>query len=285
MEETKSKFKLPNEKVTVRFIPRKKGMAANVSEDHVISGGMLNGSIRKFPAPVQRNGKISNVLTNEEKEYLEDVMGGVDLSVYGDFFETFYVPLYKSDAGNTFDLSDPTDYLMVKVLEANKDKIAPNWKSRFDKLTYQFAITRDEELVNEDKGKLDAKKVAWKLYGKIEDDKDKLIGVLKLLSNKPIAKTSKLDWIKVEVEKYVDNKAKEFINVVNDSSFDTKRLINEAIDCGYIVKESNKLVTKDGLELADQGKVATFENAVLYLDKDVNQDVRAIIEAKVEEAK
>ena len=42
MEETKvSNFTLPNETVVVRFIKRKRGMAANVADNHIISGGML----------------------------------------------------------------------------------------------------------------------------------------------------------------------------------------------------------------------------------------------------
>src|SRR5699024_9108533 len=98
-------FTLPNETVTVKFIPRRKGMATSVSKDHVISGGMLDNTFKKFCAPLQRNGKIANILTAEEKEHIEKLLGGVDLSVYGDFWKEFFVPLGKTDAGNTFDLS------------------------------------------------------------------------------------------------------------------------------------------------------------------------------------
>lgn len=283
MEE--NKFTLPNETVTVKFIPRRKGMATSVSKDHVISGGMLDNTFKKFCAPLQRNGKIANILTAEEKEHIEKLLGGVDLSVYGDFWKEFFVTLGKTDAGNTFDLSDPIDYISVQLLKKNNIEIAPSWAERDVKQTYQFAITREGEVSDELKAVFDIKKEAFKLYGKIEDDRDKLIAVLRLLSNRPVSKDSKLDWIQKQVEVYVDTESEAFVNVVTDASFETKKLINEAVDVGYILKKGNKYETKDGLILANSGELATFNNAVRYLDQDANQEVRNIVEAKVEELK
>jgi len=65
MGETKEvgTFKLPKRRVVVKYIKRKRGMAAgeHITEDHVISGGMLTNSTRKFQAPLLRNGSIANV--------------------------------------------------------------------------------------------------------------------------------------------------------------------------------------------------------------------------------
>lgn len=278
-------FKLPGEVVTVQFIPRRRGMASSVSDGHIISGGMLEDTVRKFCAPLQRNGKIANVLTIEEKEGLEEMLGGMDLSVYGDFWKDFFVSLRKNKASNVFDTSDPIDFISVKVLEKNTSYIAKSWAERDDKQTYQFAITREGEVSNEDKAKFDIKKEAFKLYGKIEDDKDKLIAVLRLLSNRPVSSDSKLDWVQKQVDTYVDTESQAFVNVVNDSSFETKKLINEAVDVGYVVKRGNKYSTIDGLDLAEAGEIPTFNNAVRYLDNDRNQEVRSIMVAKIEELK
>lgn len=278
-------FKLPKEVVAVQFIPRKRGMAASVGKGHIISGGMLDDTIRKFCAPLQRNGKIANVLTAEEKEFLEKELGGMDLSVYGDFWKDFYVTLRKNKASNMFDMSDPIDYIAVKVLEKNTQAIAKSWGKRDDKQTYQFAITREGEVSDEDKAKFDIKKEAFKLYGKIEDDKDKLIAVLRLLSNRPVSSDSKLDWIQKQVDSFVDSESQAFVNVVNDAAFETKKLINEAVDVGYVLKRGNKYTTKDGLSLAEVDEVSTFNTAVRYLDNPKNQEVRDIMVAKVEELK
>lgn len=278
--ETKS-FTLPNEIVIVKHVPRKRGMAANVDDNHVISGGMLIGSVKKFSAPLQRNGNIANILSETEKEYLESVIG-TSLSVYGDFWKTFIVSLYKESDNNRFDLSNPYDYISIKLLEKYKDDIALSWEDRNKKSSYEFVITRSDEELNEKKQKYDSKKQAFKLYGKIEDDKDKLLGVLKLLSNKPISKDSSLKWLQAKVEEYIDTMPSLFVSVINDASYETKILINNAVDKGIIKVSGNKYSTEDGLELSNSGQIPTFDNAVRYLDAPKNQEVRAIIEAKLD---
>lgn len=274
-------FVLPNETITVRFIKRKRGMAANVADNHIISGGMLPNAKKKFCAPVQAsNGVIVNVLTKEEKEYLESVTG-LNLSVYGDFWKTFYVTLSKDDNSNILELLNPIDYLKYKMLASLKEDIAPSWKERNHKQTYQFVMTKAGEIQNEKKVKLDVKKEAFKAYGKVEDNKEKLVGILKLLSNQPISSNSELDWIQGKVEEYVDSAPSAFLNVMNDPYLKTKVLVNKGLDKKVIIKKGNKYETVDGLELAETGQIATFANAVRYLENPKHQDVLLLLEAKI----
>lgn len=274
-------FQLPNETVTVKFIKRKKGLAANVSDDHVISGGMLTGSKKRFSAPLQRNGAVANVLKAEEKEYLEKETG-LNLSVYGDFWHTFQVDLFKDDANNTFDLTKPMDFISVAVLKSLKNDIAPSWSDRFKRGTYQFVITGSEEEFNEKKAKFDVKKEAWKKYGRIENNREELLGILKLQSNKAISKDSALNWIQGQIEERLDADPQAFLDIVDDPSFATKVLISNAVDAGYIMRRGNLYETVDGLELAENGQPASFDNAVRYLDNPKYQDVRALIEARLD---
>lgn len=282
MEEIKvsGDFVLPNEVVTVKFVPRKTGMAANVDSNHVISGGMYDKAVRKFYAPLQRDGSIANVLTNAEKSYLESVTG-IDLSVYGDFWETFSVSLHKEDALNKFELSKPFDYIAIKILEKYPELIATEWSDRNKKPSYQFVITRDEEEIKEKRISFDTKKEAWKVYGKIEGDREKLLGVLRLLSNKPVSKETTYDWIATKVEEYIDTMPNVFLNVVKDSSLETKILVKDAISKGIIKEAGGKLKTVDGLDLCKPGEIPTFDNAIRFLENPKNQDVLHLIQAKV----
>lgn len=284
VKETSNKFTLPSDIVIVKFVKRKVGMAAHVDENHVISGGMLSGSKKKFCAPLQKNGNIANILTSEEKDYLEKETG-LNLSVYGEFWEKFYVSLYKDDANNRFDMSNPMDYISIKILESLSNDVAKSWNDRNKKQTYQFVITRSDEEFKEKKAKLDTKKSAWKLYGKIEDDREKLIGILKLLTNQPISVDSKLNWIQGKVEEYLDSMPSQFLSIVEDPSFDTKVLINKGVDSGLIIRNSNKYSTVDGLDLCENGQVPSFDNAVRYLDNAKNQEVRSLIEARIDNGK
>jgi hypothetical protein len=278
VKEKVSKFELPNKEILVKYIRRRKGMASGVNEDHVIAGGMLQGAVNRFSTPLLRNGSIANVLTKEEKETLENLTG-LDLSVYGTFWTEHFVSLYKDD--NRFNLSNPMDYISYKILMYLKDDIAKTWSERNERQTYKFVITSDNDELDEKKIGLDYKKNAFKLYGKIEDDKDKLLGILKLLTNKPISKDSPLKWIQTKVEEFVDEKPKAFIALLEDSRLETKLLFHSAEEKGIIIKNGNKYRTIDGLELCENSQVPTFDNAILYLDNPKHQDVRSFIEAKI----
>jgi len=278
MGEVLEKFTLPDTKVTVKYIKRKKGMASNVGEDHVISGGMLSGSVKRYCTPLMRNGSLANVLTKDEKEYLESVTG-LKLSVYEDFWKEHYVSLFKDD--NILDLSNPLDYISYKILLSYKNDICPNWKDRNLKQTYEFVIVSGDEEMTEKKVEFDSKKEAFKLYGKIEDDKDKLLGVLKLLTNKPISGDSTIKWLQTKVEEFIDTKPTAFVDLIKDSKFETKLLIQNAEEKGIIKKSGNKYSTIDGLDLCENSQVPTFENTVAYLDNPKHQDVRGLIEAKL----
>src|SRR5690606_37590110 len=148
----------------------------------------------------------------------------------------------------------------------------------------QFVITRNEEVTNEKKAKLDIKKDAFKLYARIEDDKDKLVSILKLLSNAPVSSISKLKWVQGKVEEYIDDSPAKFLSVVNDSYYETKSLINKGVECGVIVRYGNKYSKIDGLQLCESENIPTFDNAVRYLNGDKNQEVRALIEDKIDNA-
>lgn len=282
MEENK-KFTLPEKKVIVKYIKRRRGMASDVSDDHVISGNMLKGSSRKYTAPMLRNGSIANVLTKSEKNYLEEIMGGIDLSIYSDFWLNRYVKLFKTN--NTLFLNNPADYISYKILLALPNLIAPSWEKRNDKMSYEFVIVEEGAELKENKKKYDAKKEAFKLYGKIEEDRRLLLGVLKLLTNKPLSNNPKLEWLQAQVEEKIDTEPNKFVNLIKDGAFHTKLLINEGVDLGIILKEGNKYVTVDGLPLCEAGEIPTFSNAVKYLDFDKNEEIRSLIEAKINNAK
>ena len=107
---------------------------------------------------------------------------------------------------------------------------------------------------------------------------------VKLITKKPISTSSKLDWVQEQVETFVDTDPSRFVEIVEDSSLYTKILINKGVDYGVISKVGNKYETVDGLPLCEADEIATFHNAVRYLDNAKNQEVRSVIEAKINNA-
>jgi hypothetical protein len=280
-EVSKVKFVLPNEKIEVKFIKRKKGMAANVEDNHIISGGMLENSVKRFCAPALRSGVVKNLFSPEEKEFLEEETG-LKLSAYSEFWHTQYVSLFKQSSKNIFDTSLPFDFIAMKILLANSNEIAPNWQSRNEKQTYQFAITREDEVKSEDKKKLDVVKDAWKAYSKIEDNKEMLLGVISILQDRQISVDSKLEWIQGEVEKKVDSDPAKFLSLLKDASFETQVLIRKAINKKVIITKSKQLYTEDGIKLASKGEVASFNKAVRFLEDPKNQEIKDFIIVKTD---
>jgi len=283
VKEKVSTFKLPNKKVKVRYIRRKTGMASNVDANHVISGGLLSGSTRKFCAPLTRQGSIKNILTDDEKDYLENKMG-IPLSVYKnpEFWTNRKVTLIKGDT--TLNLSELSDYIDYKILLANKDVIANGLTNAKNSLTYQFVIIEDGEEVTVQRSNFSSKKKAFKLYSKIEDSQEVLRSIVKLVEQKAISKTADIDWLRGQVENIIDTKPEQFVSLMEDANYGIKMIISNAEDAGVIVRKNKRYSTADGLDLSREGEVASFENAVRYLADPLNQEIVDIIEAKTKKA-
>ena len=121
---------LRNEKVIVRFVP--KSNDSIIDKKHVAYGGMMENSLRGFTVPVLNNGTFKNILTDNEKAFLEEALGLEinGLSVYNkkdNYWDDYLIKLSKQDT--ILDLSNPEDYIKYKVLLANKDTVAPSMKS------------------------------------------------------------------------------------------------------------------------------------------------------------
>ena len=277
----KSNFTLPRKKIIVKFIPRSNPMISKDIKNHIAEGGMLTDAVCSYSVCLKRNGNVKNVLTNEEKDFLEDATG-LNLSVYGDFWKTFRVKLKKDKLGRELDLSNPVDYISYKVLlSLTKFEIAPSWAERDKILDYKFALTEVDEIVTNKKKDFNIKRDAFKAYAKIESDTNKLINILRLLSNAPISKNTSINVLQDKVTEYVDSQPAKFLSIIEDAGFETKMLILEGIEKGVIIKTGNRYTTKDGLELCESGEIPLFTNAVKYLDANKNQDIRAMIEDKI----
>lgn len=289
MEDKKdTKFTLPNKTVKVKFINRKRGMANGswVTKDHAITGGMLTNSTKKIPAPMLKNGSIANVLTDEEKEFLESSSGlNHSLSVYAnrEFWSNRFVKLTKGV--NLLNLNDPIDYVDYKILLANKDYIAPNWESRNNRLTYWFAIVEDGEEQTINRKQFNYKKEAFKMYSELEDNSNILRGIVKTILKKPLAKSTDIRFLQDQVEKIIDKSPEKFVSLLKDSNYDTKMLISDAEDAGVIITQNKRYMTADGIELAQEGEIASYSNAVRYLANPLNQELVDIIKVKIDKTK
>lgn len=298
-EKTKTKPKeqkemvgcLRNEKIIVRHIKKPSPLVKDPK--HVLYGGMSDRTVKTFVVPRLSSGILVNVLTDAEKEYLEDVMGLEynALSIYkkvDNFWDDdsntgiAQVRLHKQD--NYLDLSNPEDYIKYKILLANKDFIAPSLTAlkNTPKATYQFVIISDGEEAKVAKNNMSITMQCYKEYGKIENDIDTLRVIIESIDGRPTASNTKIEFLQSKINDLIQNNSSLFLKTIQDSLLPTKVLIKKSIEIGTIYKKGNYLyLTDGGTPLCDKNEEPNINNAAKFLSKPKNQNIKFALEAKL----
>lgn len=280
---------LSKDRVLIKFVPKENAMAGN-DPKHVLYGGMAETSTRTYVAPMLRSGQLKDVLTKDEKSFLESYLGLEDnaLSVYNienNFWKKFKVTVRKE--GDSLDLSDGMDYIRYKVLLANTDLIAPSLQALEDrpKSTYEFVLIKESESVGATKAKIDTKKEAYKVWGKIDDKADMLRVIIETLTRKPVSSAASVDTLNVTVEGLIEKDPKMFLKVANDEYLPTKVLIRNGIEAGVIINRGGQLYMRDNNEPLCENGEPTLNVAAGYLNMPKYQNTKLFIEDKVKEYK
>ena len=282
---------LRNEKIIVRHIKKPSPLVKD--PNHVLYGGMSDRTVKTFVVPRLSSGILVNVLTDAEKEFLEDVMGLEynALSIYKKV-DNFWdddsgngiasVRLHKQD--NYLDLSNPEDYIKYKILLANKDYIAPSLTAlkNTPKATYQFVIISDGEEAKVAKNNMSITMQCYKEYGKIENDIDTLKVIVESIDGRPIASNTKIEFLQSKINDLIQNNSSLFLKTIQDPLLPTKVLIKKSIEIGTIYKKGNYLYLADGgTPLCDKNEEPNINNAAKYLNKPKYQNVKFALEAKL----
>ena len=282
---------LRNERVIIRHIPKERGMVTNPK--HVLFGGMAENASRTFVVPKLSSGMFVNILTDNEKAFLEEIMGLEynALSIYkkvDNFWDDSNengisrVRLTKQD--NYLNLADPEDYIRYKILLANKDFIAPSLQALQDtpKVTYQFVIISEGDETKNAKDNMSATMKCYKEFGKIENDINTLRVVIETIDGRPTAPTVKLEFLQAEANKLIQADSKLFLKVISDPMLSTKVLIKRAIEAGLISNRGNYLYLRsDNTPLCEMNEEPTLNIAAKYLNSPRHQEVKFALEAKL----
>ena len=277
---------LRNERIIVRHVPKEGGLVTNPK--HILYGGMAENAVRYFTVPIlESSGAYKNVLTDDEKAFLDEVMGLEynALSVYkkeNNYWSNYQVRLTKQD--NFLDLSVPDDYIKYKVLKANSNFIADSLETLQDKpkATYQFVMIREGEEESNESEKLSATMRCYMEYGKIKDDKDTLKCIIELIDGRPIAANSKIELLQGKINNLIQADSKLFLKIITDPLLSTKVLINKAIEAGIISKRGDQYyLISSNSPLCGNNEDPTLNVAARYLNLPKNQELKLSIEAKI----
>lgn len=284
---------LRNEKIIVKHINKQTG---NIRDPkHVLYGGMSENAKKVYTVPLLKSGTFCDVLTRDEKNYLEYALGLEPnaLSVYkkeDNFWDTSNdqgvskVTLYKHD--NYLDLSNPVDYIKYKILLANKDRIAPSAQALQDmpKATYEFVLLSDNEENSMAKANISTKMQCYKEFGKVENNPDILKLIIETIDGRLLAAGTKLEIMQTKINDLIQQNSKLFLKVITDKLLPTKVLINKAIAAGIISKRGNYLyLKKDNTPLCNNNQEPTMNVAAAYLSEPKHQELKFSIEAQLKE--
>lgn len=284
---------LRNERVEVRHIDKQTGMVTDPR--HVLYGGMAENSKKTYTVPLLRSGSLADVLTRDEKDYLEYVLGldSNALSVYkkDDNFWSTANPngistVVLEKRSNYLNLADPVDYIKYKILLANKDRIAASVQELQDhpKATYEYVIVSEKDTNKLATTKLSIRKQAYKILGKYEDDYDVLKFIVETIDGRPIMANTKIDLLQVKADEIIQNNANLFVKIASDKLLDTKVLIKKALNAGIISKRGDFLyMREDNTPLCENGQDPTLNTAANFLSNPKHQTLKFSIEAKLKE--
>ena len=277
---------LRNEKIYVRFVPKDNGLPKN----HVCSGGRVDGASDYFVVPVLRStNQYKNILTNAEKDFLEEALG-LDynaLSVYkkeNNYWDNYMVRIDNAKEGIHLDLSDPEDFIKYKVLLANSEYIAPSVQDRIDrpKATYRYEMVRENEEDKLENAKMDATMQSYKEFGKIEDDLDTMRVLVELLDARPYSQNEKAVFLRSRISQLIQADPKKFLAQITDPLLHAKVLIRRGTEVGVLTKRGDYYYLKsDNSPLCDAGEDPTLSVAARYLNLPSHQDIKFILESEV----
>lgn len=276
---------LRNEKITIRYILR----ATNLIKDrkHSCYGGLADKAHITITVPMLNSGGLVNVLTKDEKEFLEHILGLEHnaLSIYkkvDNFWTNYFIRLTKDDS--FLNLSDPHDYIKYKVLLANKNIICPsiNELKESPKRTYRFYLVSEKEEVQANLLNMTTSTEAHVRLGSILEDKDALKYVVEIMTGKAVSPNTKLDYLSSTAFKLMQDDPKLFLSITKDTLMKTKVFIYKCIEHGLIRRRDGfYYLSSNNAPLAKATEDPTINNAARFLNNPGNQDIKFTLEAKI----
>ena len=276
---------LRNEKVIVRFVPKENDSITD--RKHVAYGGLMENAVRGFVVPMLSNGNYKNVLTDNEKDYLEDLLGLEvnGLSVYNkknNYWDNVIVRLSKQDT--ILDLSNPEDYIKYKILLANTDSVAPSMRVLREarKATYEYVIMEAHEEFSDARNRTNNTMKCYEEFGAIKDKFDVLKCIIETIDGRPVASNTKIEFLQEKAINLINANAKLFLATITDPLLNTKVLIKKAVEAGLISKRGEYYyLREDGSPMCGSNEDPTFTVAAKYLSLPQNQELKFSIEAKL----
>jgi len=241
-----------------------------------------------LPLSARSRAYLNPFKSKEEQYAFEEIMGLDEDSLNPNrstskFWGEFSIHIDKE--GKDLDLSIPYDALAYRVLKILDQFAEQGDDTNIPEYLYKLI---DERYVEEEGSKLAIKKIeAYKALSKIDDNKKKMVDVLRLLGVR-LSATTKLETLQGKLANIIEQVATvkdpkiktidDFLSAVNDPQAITKLFVFDALDAGelivrggseYRITENNELIAK------------SFQGAVDWFNDPKNLDIKLLIEQRL----
>lgn len=286
-------FVLPKKKVTIRPIwERARGQVKD--RDHEAYFLVGTSTIDICPQIIGANGDYNVPLTEQEIDFFENKsksrmnFNEGDLSpFYKDikfdtrigaakkracsFWESPKARIKLGKEPMVLDLSTPFGYLQYKILLSNTRLIATSIKDIYNKPEAIYVIVDENEEQNKALSKIEKTKRAYKILGKLEEDKEKMKDFL-LVYGIAAAEGADSTFLITEVNKIIENNVEKFLNILEDPHFEMTCFITKCVKEKLIRREGYKYSFVNGDPIAFPGELNDLKGAVKFLSSNANQD-------------
>lgn len=250
---------LINKIIEVRAIPRVSSLLDKPIAFHKGAASKLD-----LPMDIQRNSRVEIFKEGEQEAFEKELsLPKGTLSTHNrenPYWNKFLLTI--SNEGLVLNLANPTDALKYRVLLANESLVAKSWNERNDDARYRFALVEQGYEDVEINKKNELIKEAYKLFGRIEDSADKMRDVLRVLGKKVTGDGVSVDSLKAHINRIIDDPdmREKFVNVLKDKDFDTRILIDKALQAkalyrlgknGYRLPKGEESIADDTKEMID----------------------------------
>lgn len=282
---------LRKKKVIIRPIRRKGGWVPETHDSSFMNDGANMGIV----VPVTHGNVIVDPLYDfvKDDEYDDKKLFAREIGVEDETRLNVHVKknywvgntVSLNRNGLTLELSNPIDFIKYIILRSDTARIAPNWKSRFEKGTYKFAMVAEGEEIEAKVTKVDDVKEAYKLFGKIDYSVTKMKDFLyvyyliKKEAKKPPREAS-VEWLKAELGRIIDEDLQLFLEILKDKAYDTKLLIQKSTNCGALIRKKHLYYVPG----ADK-PVGVLDDVIEFINDSRNQDFEMKLIQQVENTK
>lgn len=267
-------------KVMFRYMPRR--VYGITNPKHVLYDGKNDSSIDTFYVLRDETGRWKLSLSETEENWIMDELNldPGDLNTNdknNEYLKSIAIEMPKH--GISLNTERAFDLLTERVLIAYNNVFSPNSKSKKNKASYRYVRLKENEETQIYLEEADLKKTVYKLLGKLEDSRERMIMYIlntKVRLNPRIPTSDLRKMVNISAER----DPKVFTKTLDDPLFTEKGLLNMGVILKVIEIKSN-FYYYDDIPLAFEGTVATLQNAATFLADKTNGDINLAISEKV----